>query len=182
MNSHTHRSLEILAVIGLAVGAVFGLAGTLISQESVRQLFWAIDGVALVVAAALLTVRFLRLGNDLVAAGFLIFTIGESLLVSGIAAGLTRSVPSFGGGLALWAAALMLISIPRFFATWIRIVGVLSAILFGVVATRIFRGEEVLPISTPLPFFAYPFLVLTFIGWIWTLVKGLGSSTPSRAN
>ncbi|HLA12159.1 MAG TPA: hypothetical protein VJ023_16345 [Pyrinomonadaceae bacterium] len=67
MNTPTHRSLEILAAIGLGIGAVFGLAGTLVSEDSVRQLFWAIDGVALVVAAALLTLRFLRLGNDLVA-------------------------------------------------------------------------------------------------------------------
>jgi hypothetical protein len=28
-----------------------------------------------------------------------------------------------------------------------------------------------LPTSSPLPFFAYPFLVLTFIGWIWTLLR-----------
>jgi len=29
----------------------------------------------------------------------------------------------------------------------------------------------VLPTSSPLPLFAYPFLVLTFGGWIWTLLK-----------
>ena len=33
-----------------------------------------------------------------------------------------------------------------------------------------FLGEQVLPTASPLPFFAYPFLVITFIGWIWTLV------------
>jgi len=32
-------------------------------------------------------------------------------------------------------------------------------------------GEQVLPTSSPLPFFAYPFLVLVFVGWIWTLLK-----------
>ena len=171
MNSTSHRSLDIFAAIGLAIGAVFGLAGTLVSQAPVRQVFWAIDGVGLIVASALLTVRFLRLGNDCVAAGFLIFAIGESLLVSGTASGLARSVPSFAGGVALWAAALLLTSIPKAFATWVRLVGVFAAILFGVVAARIFWGEQLLPTSTPLPFFAYPFLVLTFVGWIWALVK-----------
>ena len=34
------------------------------------------------------------------AAGFLVFALGESLLVSGTAAGLEASVPSFGGGVA----------------------------------------------------------------------------------
>ena len=32
-------------------------------------------------------------------------------------------------------------------------------------------GEELLPTSAPLPFYAYPFLVITFIGWIWSLLR-----------
>ena len=31
-------------------------------------------------------------------------------------------------------------------------------------------GEQLLPTAAPLPFFAYPFLVMTFIGWIWSLL------------
>ena len=100
------------------------------------------------------------------------FAIGESLLVSGTAAGLAGSVPSFAGGVALWAAALLLTSIPKTFATWVRLVGVFAAILFVVVAARIFWDGQLLPTSTPLRVFAYPFLVLTFVGWIWALVKG----------
>jgi hypothetical protein len=30
-------------------------------------------------------------------------------------------------------------------------------------------GEKLPPVSTPLPADAYPFLVATFIGWIWML-------------
>jgi hypothetical protein len=170
MKSASDRNRDLVAVVGLALGAVFGLAGTLVSQDPIRQVLWAIDGVGLVVATALLTVRFMRLDQDCVAAGFLVFAIGESLLVSGTAAGLSGSVPSFAGGVALWAAALLMISVPNVFATWIRVVGVLAAGLFILVAARIFSGEELLPTSTPLPFFAYPFLVLTFVGWIWTLL------------
>jgi hypothetical protein len=40
---------------------------------------------------------------------------------------------------------------------------------------RIFWGEHVLPTASPLPFFAYPFLVLTIAGWIWTLLKRMNS-------
>jgi hypothetical protein len=107
----------------------------------------------------------------LVAAGFLVFAMGESLLVSGIAAGLEGSVPSFGGGVALWAAGLLLVSVPATLATWVRLAGVAAALCFAVVAARIFLGEELLPTATPLPFFAYPVLVLTFVGWIATLIK-----------
>jgi hypothetical protein len=46
-----------------------------------------------------------------------------------------------------------------------------SAIRFTIVAARIFQGEQLLPTSAPLPFFAYPFLVMTFMGWIWSLLR-----------
>ena len=48
--------------------------------------------------------------------------------------------------------------------------GLASAILFAITAALIFWGEQLLPTSAPLPFFAYPFLVMTFIGWIWSLL------------
>jgi hypothetical protein len=118
----------------------------------------------------LLAIKYFRTGNDAVAGGFLVFAIGEGLiLLSGPAAGLQGSVPAFGAGTALWGTALLLISIPRLFAVPIRILGIVSAILFIVTAARIFLGEQLLPTSAPLPTYAYPLLVATFIGWIWTL-------------
>jgi hypothetical protein len=92
----SRKPLDIIAAIGLALGAVFGLAGTMVSQAPVRQTFWAIDGVGLVIASTLLTVKYLRKGCDCVAAGFLC--------------------------------------------------------------------EQLLPTAAPLPFFAHPFVVLTFTG------------------
>jgi hypothetical protein len=162
-------TLDMLAVVGLATGAVFGLAGTLVATAGVRQVLWAIDGTGVVVATALLTVRYLRRGNDCVAAGFLVFAMGESVLLSGTAAGLAGSVPTFAGGVTLWAAGLLLTNIPGEFSAWVRVVGCTAAALFAIVAVRIFTGEQLSPLSTPLPFFAYPFLILTFAGWIFTL-------------
>ena len=127
-------------------------------------------------ATALLALRFFRMGHDVVAAGFLVFTIGESVMLAGTAESLAGSVPSFAAGTALWSAALLLTSVPKEFASWIRLVGTVSAILFAITAARIFWGEQVLPTTSPLPFFAYPFLVLTFAGWIWTLLKRDGKN------
>jgi hypothetical protein len=179
LNPTDQRKLNIGAAIGLGIGGIFGLAGTIVSAAPLRQAFWAIDAVGLVVASALLTVKFLRKGNDCVAAGFLVFAIGESLLLSGTAAGLSGSVPSFAGGVALWATALLLTSIPKEFASWIRLVGVFAAILFFITAARVFWGEQLLPTSAPLPFFAYPLLVITFAGWMWPLVKEDGAEAAS---
>lgn len=116
MNASAQRRLDIVAAIGLALGAVFGLAGTIVAQPQLQATLWAIDSVGLVTVSALLAVKFLRKGCDFVAAGFLVFALGESVMLSGTAAGLVGSMPSFAAGTALWAAALLLISIPREFA------------------------------------------------------------------
>ena len=163
--------LKIVAVIGLALGGVFGIAGTMVTHQNWRAICWGIDSVGVVVATCLLTLIFFRKGNDWVAAGFLVYAIGEGVMLSGTAGSLESSVPSFAAGTALWSASLLLTSIPKEFVIWTRLAGVLSAVLFAIVSARILWGEQVLPISRELPFFAYPFLVLTFIGWIWSLLK-----------
>jgi hypothetical protein len=90
------------------------------------------------------------------------------VIVSGTAGGPIASIPSFDDGTALWATALLLISIPRNFAPIVRLLGLASAILFTITAARIFWSEQLLPTSMPLPFYGYPFLIMTFVGWIWS--------------
>jgi hypothetical protein len=162
---------SIIAAVGLALGGLFGMLGTMVAARNLQAAFWAIDGVGLIVATALLALKFFRQGNDVVAAGFLVFSIGESVMLTGTAESLAASVPSFAAGTGLWAAALLLTCLPHEFATWVRVPGLIGAILFASTSARIFWGEQVLPTASPLPFFAYPFLVLTLVGWIWTLLK-----------
>jgi hypothetical protein len=158
--------LEIATAIALAVGGIGGMAGSFAPAASVRQALWAIDGVSLICAASLLTVKYLRRGEDILASGFLIFTVGETLVLSGTAAGLTASVPSFAAGISLWAAALVLLGLPRAFPIWGRAAGFIAAVLFAVSAARIFWGEVLLPTAVPLPTLGYPFLVVSLAGWI----------------
>jgi hypothetical protein len=167
--------LNALAAIGLGLGGVFGLAGTLIVQSNLQATAWAIDAAGIVMACSLLTLKFHTGGREIVAAGFLVFSIGEGVILSGTAGGAIASVPSFGAGVALWATALLLISIPSQFPFWVRGFGIVASVLFFIAATRIFWGEQLLPTASPLPFFAYPFLVITFAGWIWTLARETAS-------
>lgn len=162
---------DTIAAIGLAIGGALGMAGTFVGGDALRETLWTIDGVGIVVATALLTMKYLRLGNDLVAAGFLTFLAGESLLLAGNAAGLQASVPSYAGGIALWAAGLVMVSAQATFALWMRLTGLIAAALFTVSVLMILWGAPLLPTSAPLPALGYPFLVLTFIGWIWTLLR-----------
>jgi hypothetical protein len=87
--------LRLIAAGGLVLGAVLGMAGTFAPSASLRGLAWGLDGTALIVATALLTVHHFRQGNDAVAAGFLIFVVGEAVILSSAAMDLAASAPSF---------------------------------------------------------------------------------------
>jgi hypothetical protein len=169
--STSEQALDRIAASGLLVGAGFGLSGTLVKSPHLQASLWAIDSVGLVIASSLLALKYVRAGEDVVAGGFLVFAIGEGVLLSGTAAGPSGSVPAFAAGTALWAAALALVSAPRLMPTWLRMLGAIAACLFALTSACIYAGGELLPTSAPLPFFAYPFLVATLLGWAWTLMK-----------
>ena len=171
-----NRKLDILAAIGLALGAIGGLAGSFVGDAALRALCWGVDGAALVMATALLTLKYFRRSQDIVAAGFLVFAVGEGLVLSTAAAALDGPQAVFAGGVALWATALLLISVPNAFPALVRLAGIVAAALFYVVALQILSGTALTPLSQPLPFFAYPVLVLTMAGWIWTLLRGRGDA------
>lgn len=164
-------NLRILTIAGLIAGAVLGIAGSVITAQDVRAVCWAIDSTGLIIATAILALVYGRNGRLEIAAGFLVYAIGEAVMLTGTSASLEASVPAFAAGTALWSAALTLTSVPRVFALWTRLAGMIAAILFGIVSLSIFRGIPLTPIARPLPFFAYPFLVLTFIGWIVAIFK-----------
>ncbi len=154
-----------IAPICLIIGALFGLAGSFVPSVPLRGLAWGIDGTALVVAAALLAVHFIRCSQDSLAAGFLVFIAGQALVVSGSAMSLEASGPSFCAGAALWAAALVLISVPKIMPLPVRVLGGIAALLLAATALQAFAGRSLTPLSEPLPFYANPFLVLTMLGW-----------------
>ena len=158
---------RLIAPSGLVIGAVLGMAGTFVPSASLRGLFWGLDGIALIVATALLTIHHFRRGNDAVAAGFLVFVVGETLILSGAAVDLAASGPLFAAGTGLWAASLALVSAPTVMPSWVRAVAIFAALLFAMVALQFFMGRALTPLSQPLPFFAYPFLAVTLFGWAW---------------
>ena len=158
---------SIIAPLCLVVGAILGLAGSFAPSASLRGLAWGVDGTALIVAAALLAVHFLRRDSQLVAAGFLVFIAGEVLVVSGSAMSLEAGAPAFAAGAGLWAAALLLISAPPVMPLPVRATGGLAALLFGATALQVYGGRGLTSLTQPLPFFAYPVFVLTLLGWAW---------------
>ena len=165
-----------IAPVCLVIGALLGLAGSFAPSASLRGLAWGIDGTALIVAAALLAVHCLRRDCRSVAAGFLVFIAGQTLVLSGSAMSLEASSPLFAAGAALWAAALALISAPKVMPLVVRALGGVAALLFALTALQVFAGRSLTPLSEPLPFLAYPVFVLTLFGWAWWC----RSPAPSR--
>ena len=166
--------LRLVAAAGLVIGAVFGIAGTFAPSASLRGLAWGLDGTALVVATALLTIHHLRQRNDVLATGFLLFVVGEGLILSSAAMELVASAPSFAAGIALWAASLAVVSTSSLMPPLVRAVGFIASLLFAIVAGQIFSGHALTPLSEPLPFFAYPFLAATLFGWAWAHYRHAG--------
>jgi hypothetical protein len=153
--------------ICLVMGGALGMAGTFVGSTALRGVLWGLDGIALIVATALLTVHHVRRQNTVVAAGFLVFVAAETLILATAAMELAAASPVFGAGTGLWAASLALVSTPRVMPTWLRAVAGVAALLFAVVAVQVFGGLALTPLSRPLPFYAYPFLVITLFGWAW---------------
>jgi hypothetical protein len=160
------NQLRFFTAASLVVGGVLGMAGSF-SPPAVRGIAWGLDGTALVIGATLLAVYHLRLGNEQLAAGFLVFVAGQTLVVSGSAMELSASSATFGAGVGLWAAALALVSASSAMPLFVRGTGAIASVMFAVTALQIFGGTALNPLSRPLPFNAYPLLVLTLFGWAW---------------
>ncbi len=160
------------AAIGLSIGFTLGITGSIVPSDTARNILWAIDSCGLILATALLTLYFFRKGHDMVAAGFLIFIIAESVIFLSSAVSLNETIPAFGTGMCLWSLSIAVISSQKLFPLFVRLTGIISALLFAIAALSIFTGHAVNALTKPLPFFAYPFYAATLAGWAWTLTFG----------
>ena len=57
------RGVKVLSSVGLALGAIFGLAGTFAQSASLRGLAWGIDGLGIVMASAFAVLRLTTSSN-----------------------------------------------------------------------------------------------------------------------
>lgn len=162
------RTKQIIAVTGLAIGVIFGLSGSIFGGPQGKIILYGISSLGLVAAGALLTLHYFRKNDDLVATGFLVFTIGEAIMMGGAPAGDVGGQPSFGAGMAMYVPALLMISASNRFALWNRLSGIAAAIPFLIASTIIFNGGEVFS-SSGLAGAGYGLLSLTIIGWITTI-------------
>ena len=162
--------MTVVAAFGLALGGVFGMVGTVVTQQKCSSGFVGhYDVVGGRYGPPLM--KFFRRGVHWVAGGFLWSELRGRLMLSGTATTLAGSV-LFGlprarpYGLPPFCSQVFPRNSP---------VGCSPALLvqfFLRLQRQESLGGPVLPTSSPLPFFASPFLVLvSSVGWMWTLLK-----------
>ena len=176
------KPLRTVAAASLTIGALMGIAGSFVPTAGLRGIAWGIDGTSLVVGSALLAMHHIRRGDELLASAFLVFLAGETLIVSGSAMKLSAGAPLFAAGAGLWSAALALSSASPVIPRFPRLTAVAAAASFAVTALRIFGGGDLNSLSRPLPFFAYPLLAATLIGWALGHVRGEKTGDRVRFN
>jgi hypothetical protein len=175
-SSMSHR---ILIVVGLAVWVVLGLGANFLPAGPSQNIPYVISSLGIIMGGPLLAAWFGRRGHTIVAVGFALLALAESMSFPGLF--LLVSAPTFpadytfAAGVTLYAVALPLASIPPAFPLWTRIAGTLAAIPFAAHGLLWLLGRSPAP-SEPLASIGYAVLAVAVIGWIITILR----AAPSR--
>ena len=162
---------------GLLVGVVLGMAGNVPTGSWLQNLLFAVSSIGLTVAGVLLVLRETRRGADLVAAGFAIFAVAETIIwVGGGTTGPVSEAP-FAAATLFYVPALLLISAPPRFAFWARAAGALAAVPFGIHAVVFLLSGTP---SEGLQIAGYLLLSVAVIGWAMDVVRSARSAHGSR--
>jgi hypothetical protein len=166
---------RILIVVGLAIAALLGFGGNFIHVGQAQNVVYTISSLGIIMGSALLAAWFARQGRDAVAIGLALLALAEGIILSSLF--LSASTPTdpgayafFAAGVALYAVALLLASIPPAFPLWTRIAGALAAVPFAAHALLSLLGRSPAP-SGPLASIGYVLLTLTIVGWIIAVLR-----------
>jgi hypothetical protein len=177
-SAHTESSMShrVLIVVGFVIGAVLGFGGNFLPAGPPQNIAHALSSLGLIMSSALFAAWFARRGHNIVAVGFALLALAEGILLSGLF--LLASTPTdhgayaFAAGVALYAVALPLASVPPAFPIWTRIVGALAAIPFAAHAL-LWRAPDP---SGPLASIGYVLLIVAIVGWIIAVLQAAPSS------
>ncbi|MGH8871067.1 MAG: hypothetical protein ACRDWS_03745 [Acidimicrobiia bacterium] len=158
-----------VTIAGLVVGAVLGQVGGALGVGTAQTVLFATSSVGFTVGAVLLAARHLGRSEVLVGAGFAILAVAETMIWT--AGGPEQGgEASFAGATLFYVPALLMISLPVVFRSWVRVVGALAALSFGIHAYLFLLGAE--PTSQDIPaLVGYVLLTLALVGWIVSVVR-----------
>ncbi|HTK19124.1 MAG TPA: hypothetical protein VL442_06415 [Mucilaginibacter sp.] len=134
-----------IAAIGFLTGCVLGMTGSFVPSDIARSILWAIDSSGIILASALLALYLSKKGQDIAAAGFIIFAIAESIVFASSSVDLNASLSAFAAGVFLWALSIAVVSSQKVFPIFLRCTGIITALLFAITAFQIFMGHPATP-------------------------------------
>jgi len=176
--SELSMSHRILIVVGLAVWVVLGLGANFLPAGPSQNIPFVISSLGIIMGGPLLTVWFARRGHSIVAVGFALLALAESMSFPGLfllaSAPTFPSAYTFAAGVTLYAVALPLASAPPAFPLWTRIAGTLAAIPFAAHGLLWLLGRSPAP-SGPLASIGYVVLTVAVVGWIITILRAAPS-------
>jgi hypothetical protein len=175
-----NANINLIASIGLAIGALFGMSGLAFTSPVAQLCLFVISGVGFTVGLTLLVVKFLWEKDEFLATGFLLFAMGETISTLNAAADEQTAASSFAGCMLFYVTGFLFICLRPTFPLWTRITGLLSATIFLAAAIRFYLGYGISTADT-LPGIGYGLLTLTLIGWITYLLRERSESFKTSA-
>jgi hypothetical protein len=164
---------------GLISAAGFGQAGGAVEPGAAQSTFWAVSSIGLVFACLLLAITELREKNDVVATGFVLLAIGESLMWAGGCPGDPGQPSAFAAGVLLYVPALLAISAPKSdLPKSVRALGIVAAVPWLAYAMWFLGGKRPSPVG-PLAISGYIALSATCIAWAVVVLRRSWRATES---
>ena len=178
MRIESSKSHRILIVVGLAVWVLLGLAANFLPAGPSQNIPFVLSSLGIIMGGPFLVVWFARRGHTIVAVGFALLALAESMSLPGLfllaSAPTFPSAYTFAAGVTLYAVALPLASVPPAFPIWTRIAGTLAAIPFAAHGLLWLLGRSP-DTSGPLASIGYVVLAVAVVGWIITIQRAASS-------
>ena len=172
MIDETRKQIHLKNMIALSfvLSVVIGFTGSMFSDLVLQHFAWAVTAFFMIIGASLLSSKLTREGHDIPAAGFIVLSIAQATSYAFIATH-DAGQEQFGAVIAIFIPGLILISIYGPVPLLIRIAGLLSSLLFAILALCIYKGvtnDWVQPLFTTS---AYMLMNFVTLGWAWMIYR-----------
>ncbi|HKF38281.1 MAG TPA: hypothetical protein VKB35_15400 [Ktedonobacteraceae bacterium] len=158
---------------------MLGLGANFLPAGPSQNIPFVISSLGIIMGGPLLAAWFGRRGHTIVAVGFALLALAESISFPGLfplaGAPAFPAAYTFAAGVTLYAVALPLASVPPAFPLWARIAGTLAALPFAAHGLLWLLGRSPAP-SGPLASIGYAVLAIAVVGWMITVLRAAPSS------
>jgi hypothetical protein len=164
------KGWRLAIVVGLLVAVGAGIAAGSFKSLAAQTVLYAMSSVGWVTATSILAFKHALRSEAIVAAGFLILTVAETLLwVNGYPDSATYEA-GFAGGVMFYVPGLLLAAAPTVYPRVIRLLALLAAGAWTMGTARFLLGSEFAH-ADPLAIAGYVLISSFFLGVAWATLR-----------